>query len=132
MALPPLLLATPRCSAIVSADKALLFEPGSSNTRKLLDTLVPRLQASAGQRLAAKQAAKQAAAAAAAAELDDPVGYRDSSSGSAASGMARQADAKCVAALYACDVAPPQHDFRCWNPMYMLYVYVVCMHSIQM
>jgi hypothetical protein len=32
------------CRAIVTADKALLFEPASSNTRKLLDTLVPRLQ----------------------------------------------------------------------------------------
>jgi hypothetical protein len=32
------------CSAIVTADKALLFEPASTNTRKLLDTLVPRLQ----------------------------------------------------------------------------------------
>eukprot|EP00878_Enallax_costatus_P009886 GHUV01010323.1.p1 GENE.GHUV01010323.1~~GHUV01010323.1.p1 ORF type:complete len:671 (+),score=155.93 GHUV01010323.1:200-2212(+) len=41
--------------AIVTAEKALLFEPASNNTRKLLDTLVPRLQASAGQRLLAKQ-----------------------------------------------------------------------------
>jgi hypothetical protein len=32
------------CRAIVTADKALLFEPASNNTRKLLDTLVPRLQ----------------------------------------------------------------------------------------
>lgn len=30
--------------AIVTGDKALLFEPASNNTRKLLDTLVPRLQ----------------------------------------------------------------------------------------
>jgi hypothetical protein len=30
----------------VTADKALLFEPASTNTRKLLDTLVPRLQVS--------------------------------------------------------------------------------------
>uniref|UniRef100_A0A383WIT7 Magnesium transporter n=1 Tax=Tetradesmus obliquus TaxID=3088 RepID=A0A383WIT7_TETOB len=49
--------------AIVTADKALLFEPASGNTRKLLDTLVPRLQASAGQRLLAKQQAAAAAAA---------------------------------------------------------------------
>jgi len=32
--------------AIVTADKALLFEPASHNTRKLLDSLVPRLQVS--------------------------------------------------------------------------------------
>lgn len=32
------------CSAIVTGDKALLFEPASNNTRKLLDALVPRLQ----------------------------------------------------------------------------------------
>lgn len=28
----------------MTGDKALLFEPASGNTRKLLDTLVPRLQ----------------------------------------------------------------------------------------
>ena len=47
------------CRAIVTAEKALLFEPGSANTRRLLDAIVPRLQAAAGQRMAAKQAAQQ-------------------------------------------------------------------------
>lgn len=36
------------CSAIVTGDKALLFEPASNNTRKLLDALVPRLQVGEG------------------------------------------------------------------------------------
>lgn len=31
----------------MTGDKALLFEPASGNTRKLLDTLVPRLQVGA-------------------------------------------------------------------------------------
>jgi hypothetical protein len=48
--------------AIVIADKALLFEPNSANTRKLLDTIVPRLQAAAGQRAAAVRAAGASAA----------------------------------------------------------------------
>eukprot|EP00879_Flechtneria_rotunda_P025525 GHRR01027126.1.p1 GENE.GHRR01027126.1~~GHRR01027126.1.p1 ORF type:complete len:365 (+),score=105.54 GHRR01027126.1:246-1340(+) len=56
--------------AIVTADKALLFEPASSNTRKLLDTLVPRLQASAGQRLLAKQQQQAAVKASSQGSLD--------------------------------------------------------------
>lgn len=41
--------------AIVTADKALLFEPASHNTRKLLDSLVPRLQASVNHRMLSRQ-----------------------------------------------------------------------------
>lgn len=41
----------------MTAEKALLFEPSSANTRKLLDIIVPQLQTSAGDRLAARQSA---------------------------------------------------------------------------
>lgn len=39
--------------AIVTADKALLFEPSSACTRKFLDIVVPRLQSAAGARIMA-------------------------------------------------------------------------------
>ncbi len=43
--------------AIVTAEKALFFEPSGVQTRRLLDLVIPRLQASAGARLAARQKA---------------------------------------------------------------------------
>lgn len=50
--------------AILTAEKALFFEPSGVATRRLLDLVIPRLQASAGARLAARQKAAVAAAAA--------------------------------------------------------------------
>jgi magnesium transporter len=47
--------------AIVDADKALLFEPNSANTRKLLDTIVPRLQAAVNRRIMARAAERRSA-----------------------------------------------------------------------
>jgi hypothetical protein len=41
----------------VTAEKALFFEPAGMQTRRLLDLVIPRLQASAGARLAARQKA---------------------------------------------------------------------------
>jgi len=60
---PPIVITKPAGQtrrAIVTAEKALFFEPSGVQTRRLLDLVIPRLQASAGARLAAKQKAAAA------------------------------------------------------------------------
>ncbi|KAI8477146.1 MAG: Mg2+ transporter protein, partial [Monoraphidium minutum] len=57
-----------RWVAIVTADKTLFFEPSGVATRRLLNIVIPRLQASAGARLAAQQRALAAGGSASPAE----------------------------------------------------------------